>query len=174
MSLLRMIFIATLFLISTHSAGAAGKYPLITYKCDTAADIIQLDNTLLPVSEGKDYPYTDTATEGSYSPWHLVDIDRTTAYTHITAARKIIKTCTLSSGAYTVTIEPQIFSHDPGGRCGETISAAVTIEHDGIDLQERIPFEDYCLGNSPVISRLVLMGKSGRIKIKRIPKFKYN
>lgn len=161
-----------LFFFSTRFASAEDAYPLITYQCDTTTDAILMGNTLLTAEQHKHYPYSDA--DGSYSPWHMVDIDRSKKYVHISATRKIVKTCILSSGEYTVTIEPQIFSRDLTGRCGEAISAAVTIAHDGIDVQERLPFEDYCLGNAPVITKLKFSAKTGRTKLKRVPKFEFH
>ena len=57
----------------TGPALAETFYPLITYKCDTGADIITITNTLLRTEEGKNYSYSDA--EGTYSPWDLVDIE---------------------------------------------------------------------------------------------------
>ncbi len=146
-------------------------YPLITYKCDPNADIITITNSLLPPDKGVGYPYSDE--DGTYSPWNMVEIEETSANTRIVRTNRIVKTCPLSSGDYTVTLEPQIFSRNLRGTCGKSISSAFTISYDGFDLKERTPFEDFCRGNSPIITRVTVFGKTGEVKIKRIPRYKF-
>jgi len=163
------------FLLATsymaHLFAAETIYPLVTYKCNTEADIITMTNSLLKGEEGAGYHYSDE--DGTYSPWNLVEIDRRAAHTRIFRTKKITKTCQLSSGEYTVTLEPQIFSRNLSGTCGASISSAFTVSFDGIDIKERTPFEDYCRGNSPVITRVTVFGKTGEVKIKRIARYKF-
>lgn len=146
-------------------------YPLITYKCDPEADIITLTNTLLNSDEGASFKYSDA--DGTYSPWDLIEVDKRTERTRIVKTKKITKTCKLSSGEYTVTIEPQIFSRTLDGTCGASISSAFTVTFDEFDIKERTPFEDYCRGNSPIITRVTVFGKTSEVKIKRVPRFKF-
>jgi len=146
-------------------------YPLVTYKCDPEADIITVTNSLLDSSEGAAFKYSDE--DGTYSPWDLVEIDRKTERTRIVRTKKIVKTCKLSSGDYTITIEPQVFSKNLSGTCGTSISSAITVTFDDFDIQERTPFEDYCRGNSPIITRVTVFGKTGEVKIKRLPRYKF-
>ena len=49
-------------------------YPLVTYKCNPEADILTLTNSLLRNDEGASYQYSDE--DGTFSPWNLVEIDR--------------------------------------------------------------------------------------------------
>jgi hypothetical protein len=146
-------------------------YPLISYDCDTQADILTITNSLLQPKEDASFKYSDE--NGTYSPWDMVEIDRKPDHTLIIRSSKIERECRLSSGEYSVTIEPQIFSHDLSGSCGENISGAVTINHNGAELLQRTPFEDFCLGNSPIIVRISVFGKTGEYRIKRIPKYKF-
>ena len=146
-------------------------YPLVTYKCNPEADIITLTNSLLKGSEGPGYQYSDE--KGTYSPWDLVEINRRTEHTRIVKTKKIIKTCKLSSGEYTITIEPQVFSRNLNGTCGASISSAFTVTFDGFDIKERTPFEDFCRGNSPIITRVTIFGKTSEVKIKRIARYKF-
>ena len=165
-----ILAIVALFCAANASAGEA-IYPLVTYKCDPEADIITLTNSLLKSDEGASYKYSDA--DGTYSPWDLVDIDRKTERTRIVRTKKIIKKCKLSTGEYTVTIEPHVFSRNLDGACGASISSAFTVTFDGFDIRERTPFEDYCHGNSPVITRVTVFGKTSEVKIKRIARFKF-
>ena len=172
-----MIRTRLLILACTSTLYAAGIsasetiYPLVTYKCNPEADMITLTNSLLKGSEGASFNYSDS--DGTYSPWDLVEIDRKTARTRIVKTKKVRKTCKLSSGDYTITIEPQVFSRNLSGACGASISSAFTVTHDEFDIKERTPFEDYCRGNSPIITRVTVFGKTSEVKIKRIARFKF-
>ncbi len=146
-------------------------YPLVTYHCDTAADAIDITNTMLHGDKGKSFHYSDA--DGTYSPWQMVDTEKVDGTRKVTQKRKIVKTCKLSSGEYTVTLDPVTFFSDFGDHCSDTISAAVTIDHVDDEILERTPFESFCLGNAPIISKIIVSGKTGRVKIKRMPKYQY-
>jgi len=168
--LLVVFFLAsTVFVAGAYTSETI--YPLVTYKCNTEADIITLTNSLLKSDEGANFNYSDE--DGTYSPWNLVEIDRKTENTRIVRTKKIVKTCKLSSGEYTITLEPQVFSRNLSGSCGASISSAFTVTYDGIDIKERTPFEDYCRGNSPIITRVTIFGKTSEVKIKRIARYKF-
>ena len=152
--------------VSTDTA-----YPLVTYVCDTEADVITLTNSLLKNEEGAAYNYSDA--DGTYSPWNLIEIEQKANSTRVIRTKKITKICKLSSGEYTVIIEPQVFSKTMSGSCGASISSAFTIIFDGFELRERTPFEDFCKGNSPIITRVSVFGKTSAVKIKRLPRYKF-
>lgn len=169
--LLGQCLLLCLAIFANTVSAADAVYPLVTYKCNTEDDIITLTNSLLSNEEGASFNYSDE--DGTYSPWNLVEIDRRTERTRIVKTRKIEKKCTLSSGEYTVTLEPQVFSRNLSGTCGASISTAFTVEYDGFDIKERTPFEDFCRGNSPIITRVTVFGKTSEVKIKRIPRYKF-
>lgn len=161
----------TLGLSWAQSAVDETIYPLITYKCNPASDIAIVTNKLLKADEGKTFNYSDA--DGTYSPWDLVEIDRSAKRTKIVKTSKLIKTCRLSSGNYIITIEPQFFGRKLTGKCSTSISAAVTVTYDGIDILERTPLENFCKGNAPVITRVTTFGKTSEVKIKRIPRYRF-
>ncbi len=167
--LLIFIFASTVYVNSASADETI--YPLVTYKCNPEADIITLTNSLLKGAEGAMYNYSDE--DGTYSPWNLIEIDRRAAHTRIVRTKKITKTCTLSSGEYSITLEPQIFSQYLTDACGASVSPAFTVSYDGIDIKERTPFEVYCQGNSPIITRVTVFGKTSEVKIKRIARYKF-
>ena len=172
MTKLKLIILTFAAIFCAENVSAANTmYPLITYKCDPEADIITLTNTLLNSDEGASFKYSDA--DGTYSPWDLIEVDKRTERTRIVKTKKITKICKLSSGEYTVTIEPQIFSRTLDGTCGASISSAFTVTFDEFDIKERTPFEDYCRGNSPIITRVTVFGKTSEVKIKRVPRFKF-
>lgn len=166
LNLLTLSFVIAAFASETFAGNTI--YPLVTYKCNTEADIITLTNSLVPSDEGAAYQYSDK--EGTYSPWDLVEINNQTEGTRIVRTKKITKQCTLSSGEYTITLEPQVFNRELDGDCGASISSAFTVAHDSTEIQQRTPFEDYCRGDSPIITRVTVFGKTGEVKIKRIPR----
>jgi len=153
------------------ASAADALYPLISYKCDTDADILTITNSLLKDEVGANFKYS--AEDGTYSPWDMVEIARSTDSTRIIKSSKITNSCKLSSGVYTAILEPQIFSKDLDGQCGATISGAVTVIFDGSELLERTAFEDHCQDDAPIITRITIFGKTGEYKIKRIAKYKF-
>jgi len=169
--LLRRGIAVSVVMLAINAHASDTIYPLVTYKCDVNADIITITNSLLKSDEGASFNYSDE--DGTYSPWNMVDIDRKTANTRIIRTNKVIKTCTLSSGEYTITLEPQVFSRSLSGTCGASISSAFTITYDEFDIKERTPFEDFCRGNAPIITLLTVFGKTSEVKIKRIPRYKF-
>ena len=153
------------------ASAADALYPLISYKCDTNADILTITNSLLKGEAGTNFNYS--AEDGTYSPWDMVEIARKTDSTRIIKSSKITNSCKLSRGVYTTVLEPQIFSEDLDGQCGATISGAVTIVFNESELLERTAFEDHCQGDAPIITRITVFGKTGEYKIKRIAKYEF-
>ena len=145
--------------------------PLITYRCDTESDIIIITNSLLSPQEAETYDFSDAS--GTYSPWDLITVDHYSKKIKRNKNSKVVKKCTLSSGEYTTIIQPKIFSSDMNATCGSSISGTVTIEYDGFELMERSAFENFCLGNAPIITRISVFGKTSEVKVKRIPKYKF-
>jgi hypothetical protein len=103
----------------------------------------------------------------------MVEIARKTDSTRIIKSSKVTNRCKLSRGVYTTVLEPQIFSEDLDGKCGDTISGAVTIVLNESELLERTAFEDHCQGDAPIITRITVFGKTGEYKIKRIAKYEF-
>lgn len=157
--------------ISPALSETKGTNPLITYRCDTESDIIIITNSLLSPDEAKTYDFSDAS--GTYNPWDLVTIDSAFHKISRHSKSRIVKKCTLSSGEYTTTIEPKIFSSDMSSACGNSISGTVTIEFDGFEIMEKSAFENFCLGNAPIITRISVFGKTTEVKVKRIPKYKF-
>jgi hypothetical protein len=156
----------------TNSARAVENvHPLIILKCDTEADVLTITNSLKRGDKGADFDFA--AGDDTYSLWDMVTVARTTDSTRIIKSTKTTNRCRLSSGEYTVILEPQIFSKDLDKQCGEMISGAVTVVHDGTEILERTAFEEYCHGSIPVITRITIFGKTAEYKIKRIPKSKF-
>lgn len=130
--IINITFVTITYVSSAFSADKI--HPLVSFKCSPEADIVTLTNSLLRSEEAATFKYSDI--EGTFS-WDLVEIDHSTERTRIVKTQKVTKTCKLSSGDYTITLEPQVFSRNLKGACGESISSAFTVTYDGIDIQER-------------------------------------
>ncbi|MBL4712236.1 MAG: hypothetical protein JKX75_07020 [Gammaproteobacteria bacterium] len=169
LKLFTLIFTSTVYITGAFASETI--YPVVTYKCDVDADIITLTNSLLIGDAGAAFNYSDA--EGTYSPWNLLEIDRSTTRTRIVKTKKIKKTCSLSSGDYTVTIEPEVFNRNLSGTCGASISSAFTVNHYNVIIKQRTPFEDDCRSNAPIITRVTVFGKTSKVKIKRIARSKF-
>ncbi len=167
---LKTTLLICLFWVSgfyTLNAVAKDYFPLLTYECNTAKDFLLITNTLLKDGKEKDFKYSDA--DGTYSLWDLVDIKAG----KIVDVRSITKECALSSKKFTVVLEPQIFNYNLTGRCGATLSAAVTILANNVTVMERKPFEFHCLGNVAIITGVKVIGNTGEIKTRTEPKYKY-
>ena len=170
-----LILLISLFWASSVLATNAvnkDSYPLITYKCDPAKDILLITNTLLKDGKEKGFKYSDA--EGTYSPWDMVTIKNDT----IVDTSAIQKDCKLSSTNYTIILEPQVFNPNLAnqkldGFCGTKISAALTILVNNEVIQERKAFEFHCSGNTKVITGVKVIGKTGEIRIRAVPRYKY-
>ncbi|MDH3343331.1 MAG: hypothetical protein OEY06_03165 [Gammaproteobacteria bacterium] len=171
----QLTFLTTLFWASaTLATNAVNKdsYPLITYECDPDKDILLVTNVLLKDGKEKDFKYSDT--DGTYSPWDMVTIENNI----IVDSGSIKKECQLSSAKYTIVLEPQVFNpklsdQKLDGFCGATISAAITILSNNVAIMERKPFEFYCSGNTKIITGIKIIGKTGEVKTRVVPRYKY-
>ncbi|MDH5611725.1 MAG: hypothetical protein OEY66_04610 [Gammaproteobacteria bacterium] len=166
----KTIFFTCLFWLSffcTPNTFAKDSFPLITYECNTEKDFILVTNTLLKDGKEKTFKYSDA--DGTYSPWDMVKIENN----KIIDTSLIKKTCKLSSAEYTVVLEPQIFNQNLDGKCGATISAAITIVSNSAAIMDRKPFDFYCTGNVQVITGVKVIGKTGEIKTRTEPRYKF-
>lgn len=171
----KLILLFCLFWASnTLATNAVNKdsYPLITYKCDKAKNFLLITNRLLKNGDEKGFKYSDA--DGTYSPWDMVAIKKDS----IIDTSSIKKECKLSSATFTIIFEPQVFNpqlsnQKLNGFCGATISTAITILKNDEVIQERKAFEFHCSGNTKVITGVKVMGKTGKIKIRAVPRHKY-
>ena len=157
---------------STAQAVADDSFnPKLTYNCDRENDRVVVTNSLLKGGDAASFRYSDA--DGTYNPWDLVTIDSASSRPRIIERSRLVKQCELSSGVYTITLEPHTFGSYLDGRCGAMISSAITVSLDGIDILEKTSFEAYCHGNSPVIVKVTTHGASAEVEIKRMPKHRF-
>ncbi len=166
----KITLLTALFWVSSFCASnvfAKDSFPLITYKCDTAKDILLVTNTLLKDGKEKTFKFSDA--DGTYSPWNMVKIKNN----KIIDSRSIRKDCKLSSANYSIILEPQIFNNNLDGFCGAVVSTAITILANDEVIKERKAFEFHCSGNTKIITGVKVIGKTGEIKIRAVPRHKY-
>ena len=166
----KIILLTALFWVSNFhvsNAFARDNYPLVTYKCDKAKDILLITNSLLKDGKGETFKFSDT--DGTYTPWDMVTIKNN----KIVDSSSITKECKLSSANYSVILEPQIFNSNLDGFCKNIISTAITILANDEVIKERKAFEFHCVGNTKIITGVKVIGKTGKIKIREVPRHKY-
>ena len=112
MSHIRLIITLLIVMLWSNSALAEAKKfnPLVTYTCDSTADIIVITNSLLTPEEAKTYKFSDA--DGTYNPWKMAKLHLNAKVSALLKTNRTVNKCTLSSGEYTSTIEPKIFSRD--------------------------------------------------------------
>jgi len=147
---------------------ADNAYPVITFTCDKAADVVKIKNEIKWNDEGKNFPYSPQ--RGTYNPWDWVTRNKTQ---NIKPVRKIELSCQLSNALYKVILEPKIFNHDYQAACGKKISVMVTVFRGAALLLDKKPLEEFCHGNTPIIRGVKVFGKTGKVKLYKIAKHRF-
>ena len=155
------------------SAWADTMYPVITYLCDSQADVIKIKNEVKWNEEGQAVQYSDAEASGVYNPWNWVNIEDRPPRKLVSETKQIEKSCQLSSGIYKVILQPYIFNVNALAKCGDQISARVTVLRGGSILIDKKPLQEFCHGNAPIIRGIKVMGDSGEVKIYEVPRHKF-
>lgn len=147
-------------------------YPIITFTCDKASDVVKIKNEVKWNAEGKNFQYS--AERGTYNPWDWVKLGKFgNKDSVVQPVSKVELSCQLSNGIYKVILEPRIFNHDYQGSCGKKLSAMVTVFRGGALLLDKKPLEEFCHGNAPIIRGVKVFGKSGKVKLYKIAKHRF-
>ena len=146
-------------------------YPIISVLCDEGGDVLKIKNEVKWNEEGKNFPFS--AANGTYNPWDWIKHVKTETSEGIIQATKLELSCQLSNNLYKIVLEPKIFNANMKGKCGDRISARVTIFRGGSILIDDKPFEEFCLGNAEVIRGIKVMGKSGQVQYYKVPKHSF-
>ncbi|MCW8855115.1 MAG: hypothetical protein OQK76_05680 [Gammaproteobacteria bacterium] len=162
-----------LMLMMSSSALADTMYPVITYTCDSKADVIKIKNEVKWNEEGQAVEYKDGDDLAVYNPWNWVSIENKPPRKLIRQSQIIEKSCQLSSGIYKVLIQPHIFNVNALAKCGDQISAKVTVLRGGTILQDKLAMQEFCHGNAPIIRGIKIFGDTGKIKIYSVPRHKF-
>lgn len=160
----KMKFLVLLFSIFLFSANAnADQFAVaVKYLCDSESDILSIKYVGAWNSDG------DKLIEGlgpdDWDPWNLfVENEYNDLRYAITAKR----TCSLSSGAYHVTVGPTPEIWNAQGECGATLTAWAEIKKDANILFKR-SFEGWCHGSDPVIREVRVRGSNGVAEVESV------
>lgn len=167
-----VIKLLMLFMISSHVL-ADKVYPVITYTCDVAADVIKIKNEVKWNEEGEAVKYFEEENNAVFNPWNWVTTETTVTKKMTRATGMAEKNCQLSSGIYKIILQPHIFNPNTDGKCGDQISILVTVLRGGTELLSKQEFQDFCHGNSPVIRGIKVQGDTGDVKIFKVARHKF-
>ena len=155
-------------LMSGYAVAAEQLYPVVTYVCSPDEDAIKIKNEVKWGNEGKAIKYSDE--EGIYNPWDWVGRDEAGNYTE---EKMIELSCQLNKNIYKILIKPKLFSTHPSDKCGDRVSATISVIRGGSILLDRKDFESFCHGNAPIIRGIKVEGKTGEVKLYPVPKYKF-
>jgi len=146
-------------------------YPIITITCDDKNDVLKIKNEVKWNEAGRDFPFT--AENGTYNPWDWVRISDANSQKTIIEKKELELACQLSNNLYKIVLKPKIFNPNYTGKCGNRLSATVTVFRGGSLIIDNKPLEEFCLGNAPVIRGIKVFGKSGQVKYYKIARYKF-
>ena len=153
------------------TAQADVAYPIITVTCNQNDDLLKIKNEVKWGDAGKNFPFS--AERGTYNPWNWVKIVEGNPGKGVIENTKLELSCQLSNNLYKIVLEPKIFNHSYNGKCGDRLSAKVTVFRGGAALVDQKALEEFCHGNAPIIRGIKIFGKSGRVKYYKIAKHKF-
>jgi hypothetical protein len=168
------ILLLCLYLLSSLGNLAMAEdiaYPIITVTCDDANDVLKIKNEVKWNEAGKNFPFSEQ--DGTYNPWDWVKISVLKDTQTLIPQKELELSCQLSNNLYKIVLKPKIFNHNYTAKCGNRLSAIVTVFRGGSILVEDKALEEFCLGNSPVIRGIKVFGKSGQVKYYRIARHKF-
>lgn len=158
-----VMLVALTSLLFAFASDAADYFPVIRYACERDRGVLRIVHYGLWNLEGRAFRYSEK--DGTYNPWDLVRDEHTPGRIRVLAVRSVEKVCVLSGKPYKVVIEPHASDWNDLGPCRAPLSAAVTILLDGRTILPRTPLERDCRDDLPVITRIELDGRSGKIEI---------
>lgn len=169
-NLIVKIFLA---LVVSSSALADTMHPVVTYTCDSKADVIKIKNEVKWNDEGEAVKYSDGDEIAVLNPWNWVSIENKPPGKRVTESQVVEKTCQLSSGIYKVILQPHIFNPNYQAKCGDQISVKVTLLRGGTILQNGLAMQEFCHGNAPILRGIKVFGDTGKIKLYKVARHKF-
>lgn len=146
-------------------------YPIITITCDDENDVLKIKNEVKWNDAGKLFAFSEE--DGTYNPWDWVKITAVSGQQTIIEKKTPELSCQLSNNLYKIVLKPKIFNHNYTGKCGNRLSAVVTVFRGGSIIVDEKALEEFCHGNAPVIRGIKVLGKSGQVKYYKIAKYKF-
>ena len=169
------LVLVTAGLLVAHNAMALDGtiYPVVTFECNTAENILKLKSEVKWDEEGRNFKYS--VAEGTYNPWDWVSINKIADgnASLVTAKEPMTLTCKLGRDIFKVILEPKIFNRNYDGNCGKQLSVIATVYRGNILLIDHKEFESFCHGNAPVVRGIKIEANTGDVKIVTVPKFQF-
>ena len=150
------------FFIFAENAKADYFQVAVKYSCDKANDTLSLKYVGAWNSEGD--KLIQELGPDDWDPWNLYVKNKDDGFMHATTAER---TCTLSSGAYHITVRPSPEIWTAQGECGGDYSAWAMIKKD-TNILFRSTFQEWCHGSYPVIREVRIHGSNGIVEIEQV------
>lgn len=167
-----ILFLICVLQVSTAWAEQTERaYPIITYTCDKNKDVLKIKNEVKWGASGKDFAFSES--NGTYNPWQWVEFEERSGRTLVRQSKSVELICKLSGTVYRVVLEPKLFNPDFNGKCGDKLSAKVSVYMDDAALFENKVLEKFCRGNAKVIRGVKVFGKKRKAKFYEIAKHKF-
>src|SRR4026209_1738730 len=116
MNLFALAPLVLAFLLVPLPANADSFYTLVRYECVPAKDQIIISHLGAYNEAGE--AMVENKGENEWDPWKLVKIRDDGNRTEIVGVEEVKRTCTLSDGAYEISIRPSPGNYNVQGRCG--------------------------------------------------------
>ena len=159
-------------LLASLHAGAEEAYPVITYECNTAENVLKIKSEVMWDEEGRNFKYSAAA--GTYNPWDWVDIVKVAEGGKLINKKPPLQlTCQLGRFTYRILLEAKVFNRNYDGNCGNRLSIIATIYRGGTLLVDNKEFESFCHGNAPVVRGIKISGDTGEVNVVTVPKFQF-
>ena len=158
------------FLIAPFAL-AEQAYPIITFSCNQAEDVLKIKNEVKWGNAGKNFNFS--AENGTYNPWDWVQIVDRKGRKLVRQKKSVELNCDLSGTLYRVLLEPKLFNPDLNGNCGNKLSARVSVYMGELAMIENKDLEKFCVGNARVIRGIKVFGKKRELKLYEIAKHKF-
>lgn len=166
-----LIYLGLLSFCASSVVAEEIAYPIITVTCDDQNDVLKIKNEVKWNDAGKMFPFS--AADGTYNPWDWVKISAINSQQTVIEQKELELSCQLSNNLYKIVLKPKIFNPNYAGKCGNRLSATVTVFRGGSIIINDQPLEEFCLGNAPIIRGIKVFGKSGQVKYYKIAKYKF-
>ncbi len=146
-------------------------YPIITYTCDKKADVLKIKNEVRWGEAGRKFKFSEA--DGIYSPWDWVEMEDKGERRLVRQRKSVELICELSGVSYKVILQPKLFNTNYFGKCGNKLSAKVSIYMEGNMLLENKALEPFCHGNAQIIRGIKVFGAKRKLKLYKIAKHKF-
>ncbi len=146
-------------------------WPIVTFTCDSAKNVVKLKNEVKWGVAGKNFKFD--AQQGTYNPWALVAFEDKGKRRLISEKSQLNLRCQLGKTEYKFIIRPKIFNSNFFAKCGDRLSVNVSVYKNADILVENRPMEAFCHGNSPVLRGIKIKGEEAEVKFYKVARSRF-